>query len=442
MKKREFFSLLLIINIIKMKKTISIIVVLSLFTACSTDKSQKGQVTDIPQVEQLQINKVELAHKDTIAAETSAKKIVKPQQSVEKAPFATNKQINITYKGKDRNRIVKATDIFKNIHYVPLETNEAALLNANPYCIVCRNNYIYILDSKYSGNEIHLYDSKGKYIRDIGRKGEGPEDYLGGLHIAVNSKGMLSLPDRMRSEIINYTQEGEFVSRIKMDTVSMSKNIFLNDSLLLLESFYDRPGHKFHIVNVFNKKVVRTFYPIKNRIYMIGFPETMTKYGDKILISECQSNDILEVTLDGVKVRYIININDKMPPKGFWDQKASSYSLIADENRRMGYIGHIPCFTETDHSIFFGFRGLVPATETQGWALIDKVSGKSQTFKKIELAENVCINPQIFHFVEEGKIVMTVSPETILNSGNQEFISQFPELKEDDNPILMFAELK
>lgn len=146
--------------------------------------------------------------------------------------------------------------------------------------------------------------------------------------------------------------------------------------------------------------------------------------------------------MDGVKVRYTININDKMPPEGFWDQKASSYSLIADENRRMGYIGHIPCFTETDHSIFFGFRGLVPATETQGWALIDKVSGKSQTFKKIELAQNVCINPQIFHFVEEGKIVMTVSPETILNSGNQEFISQFPELKEDDNPILMFAELK
>ena len=175
---------------------------------------------------------------------------------------------------------------------------------------------------------------------------------------------------------------------------------------------------------------------------MVGFPETMTRYGNKILISGCQSNDILEVTLDGVKVRYTININDKMPPEGFWDQKASSYSLIADENRRMGYIGHIPCFTETDHSIFFGFRGLVPATETQGWALIDKVSGKSQTFKKIELAENVCINPQIFHFVEEGKIVMTVSPETILNSGNQEFISQFPELKEDDNPILMFAEIK
>ena len=106
------------------------------------------------------------------------------------------------------------------------------------------------------------------------------------------------------------------------------------------------------------------------------------------------------------------------------------------------YIGHIPCFTETDHSIFFGFRGLVPATETQGWALIDKVSGKSQTFKKIELAKNVFVNPEIFHSCDNRKIVIPVSPVTILNSGNQEFISQFPGLKEDDNPILMFAEIK
>ena len=424
-----------------MRKVVYIIICLFLLVGCSTRKSQKEQVADVSLKEQLKDEKIELVHEDTVIAEIPSTEVVEPKLSVEKAPFATNKQINITYKGKDRNRIVKAVDIFKNIHYVPLETNDAALL-AEPYCIVLRDNYIYILDIKMSGKEIHLYDSDGKYIRHIGQKGQGPNDYLGGLHIAVNGKGMLSLPDRIRSEIINYTQEGEFVSRIRMDTISMIKDIFLNDSLLLVQNFYDRSGYKFHVVDVFNKKVVRTFYPIKNRVYMVGFPETMTRYKDKILISECQSNDVLEVTLDGVKVRYTININDKMPPEGFWDQKASSYSLIADENRRMGYIGHIPCFTENDHSIFFGFRGEVPATETQGWALIDKISGKSQTFKKIELAKGVFVNPQIFHSCDNGKIVIVVSPETILNSGNQTFISQFPNLKEDDNPILMFAEIK
>ena len=425
-----------------MKKIVYIIICLFLFVGCSTEKSRKEQVANTPQKELLKNEKIEPAHEDTIIAKKPSTEVVKPQQSVEKVSAINNKQINITYKGKDRSRIVKATDIFKNIHYVPLETDEVALLRPDPNCIVCRNNYIYVLDLKSLGNYIHLYDSNGKYIRDIGKKGEGPEDYWGGLHIAVNNNGMISFPDRMRSEIINYSKEGEFISRIKMDTVSLYMNMFLNDSLLLVKSCYDRSGYYFHIVDVFNKKVVRTFYPIKNRVYMIGFPETITRYKNRILVSEYQSNEILEVTLDGVKVRYTININDKIPPKGFWEQKVSSFSMIADEERRMGYIGHIPCFAENARSIFLGFWGSLDKDEVQGWAFIDKSTGKHQTFKRIMLADNVVIEPNFFYSQNDGRVVFAVSPETVLNSGNQAFINQFPGLKEDDNPILMFAEIK
>lgn len=58
------------------------------------------------------------------------------------------------------------------------------------------------------------------------------------------------------------------------------------------------------------------------------------------------------------------------------------------------------------------------------------------------LAEKVVIEPDFFYSQNDGRVVFAISPETILNSGNQEFISQFPGLKEDDNPILMFAEIK
>ena len=319
-----------------------------------------------------------------------------------------------------------------------METNDSSLLSSDIYSIVCRNNDIYIHDLKNSGNIIHLYDSNGRYIRDIGRRGEGPEDYLGTLHVAVNNKEM----DRMRSEIITYTKEGEFVSRIRLDSVSIYKNIYLNDSLLLVKSLHDRPGHLFHIVDVPNKKVVRTYQPIENRMYMVVFPENMTNYHGKVLVSGYQSNEILEVTMEGVKVRYIINVNDKMPPEGFWEQKTSSYSEIADEQKRMGYIGHVPCFAENDHSIFFYFRGSLERRETIGWALVDKTNGKSQTFKCIMLADNVVIEPNFFYSQNDGRVVFAISPETVLNSGNQAFINQFPGLKEDDNPILMFAEIK
>ena len=159
-----------------MRKVVYIIICLFLLVGCSTRKSQKEQVADVSLKEQLKDEKIELVHEDTVIAEIPSTEVVEPKLSVEKVSAISNKQINITYKGKDRNRIVKATDIFKNIHYIPLETNEVALLKPEPYCIVCRNNSIYILDNKNSGNDIHLYDFKGKYIRDIGRKGEGLED--------------------------------------------------------------------------------------------------------------------------------------------------------------------------------------------------------------------------------------------------------------------------
>ena len=131
-----------------MKKIVYIIICLFLFVGCSTEKSRKEQIANTPQKELLKNEKIEPAHEDTIITKKPSTEVVKPQQSVEKVSAINNKQINITYKGKDRSRIVKATDIFKNIHYVPLETNEVALLNPEPYCIVFKNDYIYILDKK------------------------------------------------------------------------------------------------------------------------------------------------------------------------------------------------------------------------------------------------------------------------------------------------------
>ena len=84
-----------------MRKVVYIIICLFLLVGCSTRKSQKEQVADVSLKEQLKDEKIELVHEDTVIAEIPSTEVVEPQQSVEKAPFATNKQINITYKGKE-----------------------------------------------------------------------------------------------------------------------------------------------------------------------------------------------------------------------------------------------------------------------------------------------------------------------------------------------------
>ena len=98
-----------------MRKVVYIIICLFLLVGCSTRKSQKEQVADVSLKEQLKDEKIELVHEDTVIAEIPSTEVVEPKLSVEKVSAISNKQINITYKGKDRNRIVKATDIFKDI---------------------------------------------------------------------------------------------------------------------------------------------------------------------------------------------------------------------------------------------------------------------------------------------------------------------------------------
>lgn len=92
--------------------------------------------------------------------------------------------------------------------------------------------------------------------------------------------------------------------------------------------------------------------------------------------------------------------------------------------------------------MFLYFRGSLGKAETEGWALIDKETRKYQTFKRIALSDKLIISPDFFYTQSDGRFTFILSPEEILNSGDEVFISQFPGLKEDDNPILMFAELK
>lgn len=65
-------------------------------------------------------------------------------------------------------------NLFSSISYIPLETNEQAIIGKYPECI--------IMDSAILVSSVHqnlkLFDrTNGKYIRDIGHVGTDPEGY-------------------------------------------------------------------------------------------------------------------------------------------------------------------------------------------------------------------------------------------------------------------------
>jgi hypothetical protein len=182
-------------------------------------------------------------------------------------------------------------------------------------------------------------------------------------------------------------------------------------------------------------------HPVKFHPYRMWFTEGLTTHQGKAIITGYQSNQILEATEDTVRVKYTLNIGNKMPPAGFWEEQPS-YEVTKREEKSYEYIGHIPFFAENDRYMFISFMGSLGVEELQSLALVEKATGKSRTFKGIVLAENVMIEPIDFFWQSNGEIIIPFWPHKIIDSENKEFLSQFPDLKEDDNPILLIGELK
>ena len=236
--------------------------------------------------------------------------------------------------------------------------------------------------------------------------------------------------------IYNYNSGGDFISKITLDSLHTDGIAFLNDTLLLLHDIERTDGYKYHVLNLSKQEVQNTFYPMKYRKHYSMRRDCLTSNDGKIQVSQYQSNEILEITEDSAYVKYILNINDKMPPEGYWEESTSDIF----DYRNKGYIGDIECFAEGKKDILFRFRGI--GEERQGFALIEKITGSYIVFDELILAEGLCIKPSYFHSLGEGKICFLINPIQILESGNNEFIARFPNLEEDSNPILLEIELE
>ena len=165
------------------------------------------------------------------------------------SPQALEQKVQyIPYSGNSES--INCEDIFKTISFIPLETNDTCLLGTVSRIIYKNDNY-YIK----SNNRIYLFDDKGDIVRIINRHGVGPEEYNYFWMMAVSDKGHISLIQRGEFSIITYNSYGNFISRLKLDTIKARDLKYLNDSILITKSDFERNGNKYHVINMNNSTI-------------------------------------------------------------------------------------------------------------------------------------------------------------------------------------------
>ncbi|MCP2604701.1 6-bladed beta-propeller [Candidatus Aminicenantes bacterium AH-873-B07] len=108
--------------------------------------------------------------------------------------------------------------------------------------IEVNDKYIYVLDAKMA--RVQVYDLKGNYIKTIGRKGNGPGEFLipNAFHLSKN--GNIYVWDLMRGRMVVFDKEGNYKKDIISKKISAGKfyvdeNEFIYTRILELETGSD-----------------------------------------------------------------------------------------------------------------------------------------------------------------------------------------------------------
>lgn len=338
----------------------------------------------------------------------------------------------------EQKKTPKVEDIFKKIEYIPLETTDNILLSSGlgkGIKILFRNNQIYYADY-YA---IHVFDTKGRYLRKIYHKGESPAEYnsIGSFDVFNNDDILITNSSYLG--ILLYSDKDEFLRKYAADGSQINDIACLNDSIFVARRFYGNYDARFLFVNKNTFHPISKHTPIKNRRFQ-STSGAFLRYGGKLLANESQNNNIYEITPDSAILRYTINIDNRMPPAGFWEQSDRDPMSLHEERNQKGYIDNIPFFSESDNSILLYYSG---GSNPQGYVLIDKQSMQYTLFDEIEFENNFTWKPDYMFAQSDGQVIIPIPTDIILSLPETSNLrKRFGNLKEDDNPVLFIGILK
>lgn len=123
--------------------------------------------------------------------------------------------------------------------------------------VVDEKNHIYI--SEFGGNTAHVkvFDDSGKYLRTIGRKGQGPGEFFQATSLQITPNNELTVWDRYTRKLAFFSLEGEYLRTQIFQGENLTGNIHLtpqgNYFVISIEMKKWEADNTFHVVNTLSQ---------------------------------------------------------------------------------------------------------------------------------------------------------------------------------------------
>lgn len=358
------------------------------------------------------------------------------------------------------------SDVFKKVEYIPLETTSECLLK-NPVIYVTEK-YIITTDFLHSA---YLFNRKdGKFIREISRKGQGPNEYSFRIieKYGFNEQENILFADNINkwkgidietNKVVLSVVKPEYkhAKQKKYEAIRNPWKISKNEFIGYTNNATGKCPYKLVVFD--ENGIVKKEYP-NNLFYKkstIDSPYNtgiFYKYEDKLYFKELDGNDtIFQITPERLIPHIIFELGENKVSyeKSKTETEKINGIPISYINNEGKYSIYFPC--ETNRHIFFncfingkyGPKGSFPG-------YYDKIKKQTYSARNSKIQAFINDKDEYFDFYPQtmnmkGELAGSIEPEKLieyytthdknkLSSKGKDILSI---IKEDDNPIVVIA---
>jgi hypothetical protein len=202
-------------------------------------------------------------------------------------------------------------DYFYDVKYVPLETDTTCFLGKHSMFQIYKDEIIVSVTNPKTS--IFRFNSDGKFLNSIGRKGRGPGEYSGNIsRFDINNKHFFAHVDK---KVMKYELEGQYVGSEKITSL---EDFLIPRLARIGEAYYFCEGDnylkhtntKFELQRVKNK-VVEKFFELPNELKSMQWGNIFSFSGDKIFYAPFANDTIYELSESKIIPRFYHHFRDK-----------------------------------------------------------------------------------------------------------------------------------
>lgn len=311
---------------------------------------------------------------------------------------------------------IPLNDWAKNIRFVPLETNDDILIK---YISMVYQRGDQFLVSH--GDRVSLFDYEGKYLYDIGSKGQGPTNFISVNNVTLHND--LIYIHETENRIKAYDWKGNFVK--KMELPAKSNGLITMDGkeemLTYVPNLSGDEPTRFYLLKgeEVMDSIANPFIFPKATFSQMFFPEFQPTQGTLKGFLELHSDTLYKVNEKWETSPYmVINIGKYQPTR------EERYGVVLADVRKNPMKGKLPMLVtgEVNDKVYM-YSKYIQADETFCYDKKTQVASKlliTYPANTLDIPENAAFKPK-----------------AILNN---KYLADWEQPDNDENPILVVVE--